>query len=279
MEAYGATVHPSPSDLTSSGRAILAEHPDSTGSLGIAISEAVEVAAADPATRYSLGSVLNHVLMHQTVIGEEALKQLAEAGDTPDLIVGCTGGGSNFAGLVFPFLREKMAGRMNPVLRAVEPAACPSFTRGVYAYDFGDTAGMTPLLKMHTLGHDFVPDPIHAGGLRYHGMSPLLSHIYELGLIEAVAKPQSECFAAGLKFARTEGILPAPEPTHAIAACIEEALRCKETGEEKVILTAVCGHGLLDLTAYSNYQAGEVTDFDLPMAAVEDALSRLPLGA
>jgi tryptophan synthase beta chain len=279
MEAYGATVHPSPSDLTSSGRAILAEHPDSTGSLGIAISEAVEVAAGDPATRYSLGSVLNHVLMHQTVIGEEALKQLAEAGDTPDLIVGCTGGGSNFAGLVFPFLREKMAGRMNPVLRAVEPAACPSFTRGVYAYDFGDTAGMTPLLKMHTLGHDFVPDPIHAGGLRYHGMSPLLSHIYELGLIEAVAKPQSECFAAGLKFARTEGILPAPEPTHAIAACIEEALRCKETGEEKVILTAVCGHGLLDLTAYSNYQAGEVTDFDLPMAAVEDALSRLPLGA
>jgi tryptophan synthase beta chain len=279
MEAYGATVHPSPSDLTSSGRAILAEHPDSTGSLGIAISEAVEVAAGDPATRYSLGSVLNHVLMHQTVIGEEALKQLAEAGDTPDLIVGCTGGGSNFAGLVFPFLREKMAGRMNPVLRAVEPAACPSFTRGVSAYDFGDTAGMTPLLKMHTLGHDFVPDPIHAGGLRYHGMSPLLSHIYELGLIEAVAKPQSECFAAGLKFARTEGILPAPEPTHAIAACIEEALRCKETGEEKVILTAVCGHGLLDLTAYSNYQAGEVTDFDLPMAAVEDALSRLPLGA
>jgi tryptophan synthase beta chain len=278
MEAYGATVHPSPSDLTSSGRKILAEHPDSTGSLGIAISEAVEVAAGDPATRYSLGSVLNHVLMHQTVIGEEALKQLAEAGDTPDLIVGCTGGGSNFAGLVFPFLREKMAGRMNPVLRAVEPAACPSFTRGVYAYDFGDTAGMTPLLKMHTLGHDFVPDPIHAGGLRYHGMSPLLSHIYELGLIEAVAKPQSECFAAGLKFARAEGILPAPEPTHAIAACIEEALRCKETGEEKVILTAVCGHGLLDLTAYSNYQAGEVTDFDLPTAAVEDALSRLPLG-
>jgi tryptophan synthase beta chain len=278
MEAYGATVHPSPSDLTSSGRAILADHPDSTGSLGIAISEAVEVAASDDTTRYALGSVLNHVLMHQTVIGEEAIKQLAEAGDTPDLIVGCTGGGSNFAGLVFPFLREKMAGRMNPVLRAVEPAACPSFTRGVYAYDFGDTAGMTPLLKMHTLGHDFVPDPIHAGGLRYHGMSPLLSHIYELGLIEAVAKPQSECFEAGLRFARTEGILPAPEPTHAVAACIEEALKCKETGEEKVILTALCGHGLLDLSAYANFQAGQVTDFDLPIAAVEDALSRLPLG-
>ncbi len=276
MEAYGAKVHPSPSGLTNSGRAVLAEHPDSTGSLGIAISEAVEMAAGDPATRYSLGSVLNHVLMHQTVIGEEAIKQLAQAGDTPDLIVGCTGGGSNFSGLVFPFLREKLAGRMNPVLRAVEPAACPSFTRGVYTYDFGDTAGLTPLLKMHTLGHDFVPDPIHAGGLRYHGMSPLLSHIYELGLIEAVAKPQSECFAAGLQFARAEGILPAPEPTHAIAACIEEALRCKETGEEKVILTAVCGHGLLDLSAYGSYQAGQVVDFELPMEAVRDALSRLP---
>jgi tryptophan synthase beta chain len=278
METYGATVHPSPSDVTAAGRAVLAEHPDSTGSLGIAISEAVEVAAGDPATRYALGSVLNHVLMHQTVIGEEALKQLAQAGDTPDLIVGCTGGGSNFSGLVFPFLREKLAGRMNPVLRAVEPAACPSFTRGVYAYDFGDTAGTTPLFKMHTLGHDFVPDPIHAGGLRYHGMSPLLSHMYELGLLEAVAKPQSECFAAGLRFARTEGILPAPEPTHALAATIEEALRCKETGEEKVILTALCGHGLLDLAAYSNYQAGQVTDFDLPAEVVDDALTRLPLG-
>jgi tryptophan synthase beta chain len=278
MEAYGATVHPSPSDITAAGKAVLAEHPDSTGSLGIAISEAVEVAAPDPAARYALGSVLNHVLLHQTVIGEEALKQLAQAGDTPDLIVGCTGGGSNFAGLMFPFLREKLAGNMSPVLRAVEPAACPSFTRGVYAYDFGDTAGTTPLFKMHTLGHDFVPDPIHAGGLRYHGMSPLLSHIYELGLIEAVAKPQSECFAAGLRFARTEGILPAPEPTHAIAACIEEALRCKETGEEKVILTALCGHGLLDLPAYSNYQAGQVADLDLSADAVEDALNRLPLG-
>ena len=278
MEVYGATVHPSPSDITSAGKAVLAEHPDSTGSLGIAISEAVEVAAPDPAVRYALGSVLNHVLLHQTVIGEEALKQLAQAGDTPDLIIGCTGGGSNFSGLVFPFLREKLAGKMNPVLRAVEPAACPSFTRGVYAYDFGDTAGTTPLFKMHTLGHDFVPDPIHAGGLRYHGMSPLLSHMYELGLFEAVAKPQSECFAAGLRFARTEGILPAPEPTHALAATIEEALRCKETGEEKVILTALCGHGLLDLAAYGNYQAGQVTDFDLPTEAVEDALRRLPAG-
>jgi tryptophan synthase beta chain len=279
MEAYGATVHPSPSQETGSGRAVLAGHPDSTGSLGIAISEAVERAAGDEATRYSLGSVLNHVLMHQTVIGEEALKQMAQAGDTPDLILGCTGGGSNFAGLMFPFLREKLAGRIDPVIRAVEPAACPSFTRGVYAYDFGDTAGLTPLLKMHTLGHGFVPDPIHAGGLRYHGMSPLLSHIYELGLIEAVAKPQSECFAAGLRFARTEGILPAPEPTHALAACIEEALRCKESGEEKVILTALCGHGLLDLPAYASYQAGQVTDFELPEQALAEALSGIPATA
>jgi tryptophan synthase beta chain len=278
METYGATVHPSPSDITTAGRAILAEHPDSPGSLGIAISEAVEVAGSNADTRYALGSVLNHVLMHQTIIGEEALKQLAQAGDTPDVIVGCTGGGSNFGGLAFPFLREKMAGKMNPVIRAVEPAACPSFTRGTYAYDFGDTAGFTPLLKMHTLGHGFIPDPIHAGGLRYHGMSPLLSHIYELGLIEAVAKPQSECFAAGLRFARTEGIVPAPEPTHAVAACIEEALRCKETGEEKVILTALCGHGLLDLQAYGDYLHGEMLDLDLSDTALAEALAGLPAG-
>jgi tryptophan synthase beta chain len=279
METYGATVHASPSEVTSAGRAVLAEHPDSTGSLGIAISEAVEVAGGDPDARYALGSVLNHVLLHQTVIGEEAIKQLALAGDTPDVVVGCTGGGSNFGGLAFPFLREKLAGRMNPVIRAVEPAACPSFTRGVYAYDFGDTAGFTPLLKMHTLGHEFIPDPIHAGGLRYHGMSPLLSHIYELGLIEAVAKPQSECFAAGLRFARTEGIVPAPEPTHAVAACIEEALRCKETGEEKVILTALCGHGLLDLAAYGDYVASELTDLELPESVIAAALAGLPAGA
>ena len=190
---------------------------------GIAISEAVEVAAQHPDTNYALGSVLNHVLLHQTVIGEEALLQLAQAGETPDVIVGCTGGGSNFGGLAFPFLREKLAGRMSPTIRAVEPAACPSLTRGVYAYDFGDTAGMTPLMKMHTLGHDFVPDPIHAGGLRYHGMCPLISHVYETGLIEAIAKPQPECFEAGVLFARTEGIVPAPEPTHALAAAIEEA--------------------------------------------------------
>ncbi|MEV6648333.1 TrpB-like pyridoxal phosphate-dependent enzyme [Amycolatopsis sp. NPDC051371] len=276
METFGATVHPSPSELTESGKAILKEHPDSTGSLGIAISEAVEQAAQDPDTRYALGSVLNHVLLHQTIIGEEALKQFELAGDTPDVLVGCTGGGSNFGGLAFPFLREKLAGRMDPVIRAVEPAACPSLTRGKYAYDFGDTAGLTPLLKMHTLGHDFIPDPIHAGGLRYHGMSPLISHIYELGLIEAIAIGQQECFAAGVRFARSEGIIPAPEPTHALAACIQEALRCKETGEEKVILTALCGHAHLDLPAYGAYLAGDMVDNELSAATLEDSLSTLP---
>jgi tryptophan synthase beta chain len=280
MEVFGATVHPSPSDLTEAGRKILAEHPDSTGSLGIAISEAVAAAVQDPDVHYALGSVLNHVLLHQTIIGEEALIQLGMVGETPDLLVGCTGGGSNFGGLAFPFLREKWAGRMSPVIRAVEPEACPSLTQGTYAYDFGDTLGLTPLMKMHTLGHDFVPDPIHAGGLRYHGMSPLISHLYETGELEAVAKPQSECFAAGLQFARTEGIVPAPEPTHALAATIEEAQRCKESGEEKVILTALCGHGHLDLAAYDAYLAGTMTDrswddADL-QSAVAEALTRLP---
>ena len=276
MEVFGATVHPSPSELTESGKAILAEHPDSTGSLGIAISEAVEQAAQDPDTRYALGSVLNHVLLHQTIIGEEALLQFQLAGDTPDVLVGCTGGGSNFGGLAFPFLREKLAGRMDPVIRAVEPAACPSLTRGKYAYDFGDTAGLTPLLKMHTLGHEFIPDPIHAGGLRYHGMSPLISHIYELGLIEAIAVGQQECFAAGVRFARSEGIIPAPEPTHALAACIQEALRCKETGEEKVILTALCGHAHLDLPAYGAYLAGDMVDNELSAATLQESLATLP---
>jgi tryptophan synthase beta chain len=279
METYGATVHPSPSPLTQSGRAILAQSPDSPGSLGIAISEAVEMAAADPNTRYALGSVLNHVLLHQTIIGEEALLQMAQAGDQPDVIVGCTGGGSNFAGLTFPFLREKLAGRMSPVIRAVEPTACPSLTRGVYAYDFGDTAGLTPLLKMHTLGHNFIPDPIHAGGLRYHGMSPLLSHIYDQGLIEAIAVPQQECFAAGVRFARAEGIIPAPEPTHALAACVQEALRCKESGEQKVILTALCGHAHLDLPAYGQYLAGEMVDHELSAEDLKSALAELPVPA
>jgi tryptophan synthase beta chain len=276
METFGATVHPSPSTLTAAGQKILAEHPDSTGSLGIAISEAVEVAAADPTTNYALGSVLNHVLMHQTVIGEETLLQLAQVGETPDLLVGCTGGGSNFGGLMFPFLRERWAGRMSPTVRAVEPTACPTLTQGTYAYDFGDTAGMTPLMKMHTLGHRFVPDPIHAGGLRYHGMSPLLSHIYELGLIEAMALPQTECFEAALRFARTEGIVPAPEPTHAVAACIREALACKESGEEKVILTALCGHGHFDLGAYEAYLSGAMVDEDVSDERFAEALTDLP---
>jgi tryptophan synthase beta chain len=278
MQTWGATVHPSPSRATNAGLKVLADSPDSPGSLGIAISEAVEAAAGSAETRYALGSVLNHVLMHQTVIGQEALKQFELAGEDggPDLIVGCTGGGSNFAGLFFPFLREKLAGRMNPVIRAVEPSACPSFTRGIYAYDFGDTAGLTPLMKMHTLGHGFIPDPVHAGGLRYHGMSPLLSHMYDLGLFEAVAKPQRECFAAAITFARAEGILPAPEPSHAIAAVVEEAKRCAETGEEKVILTALCGHGHFDMVAYERYLSGEMIDYDLPQDRIEAALASLP---
>ena len=277
MEVWGATVHPSPSEVTEYGRAILAEDPDHPGSLGIAISEAVAMAVADPSTRYALGSVLNHVLMHQTIIGEEALLQLAKVGETPDVLVGCTGGGSNFGGLAFPFLREKMEGRMNPTIRCVEPAACPSLTKGEYRYDFGDTAGMTPLMKMHTLGHSFIPDPIHAGGLRYHGMSPLVSHIYELGLAEAISIPQVECFTAALNFAKTEGIVPAPEPTHAIAAAVREALACRESGEEKVILTALCGHGHLDLAAYEKFLAGEMVDYDLSDEAVAAAMAEVPV--
>ncbi|MER7506561.1 TrpB-like pyridoxal phosphate-dependent enzyme [Nonomuraea pusilla] len=273
MKVYGGTVHASPSPVTNAGSKVLADDPDSPGSLGIAISEAVEVAASTPDARYALGSVLNHVLLHQTVIGEEALAELPEM---PDLVIGCTGGGSNFGGLVFPFMREKLAGNLRTEFRAVEPAACPSFTRGTYAYDFGDTAGLTPLMKMHTLGHDFVPDPIHAGGLRYHGMSPLLSHMYELGLFTAVTRSQRECFEAGVRFARTEGILPAPEPTHALAEAIAEALRCKETGEEKVILTALCGHGHFDLGAYDRYLAGDLEDFTLPQERIDEALTHLP---
>ena len=276
METFGATVHRSPSELTNAGRGILAENPQHTGSLGIAISEAVEVAAQNPDTAYALGSVLNHVLMHQTVIGEEALLQFAKIGETPDLIVGCTGGGSNFGGLAFPFLREKLAGKISPTIRAVEPVSCPSLTRGRYAYDFGDTAGMTPLLKMHTLGRNFIPDPIHAGGLRYHGMSPLLSHVYELGLIEALAVPQTECFAAAMQFVRTEGIIPAPEPTHALAACIREALACKESGEQKVILTALCGHGHFDLAAYDAYLNGRMVDETVSDERFAAALADLP---
>jgi tryptophan synthase beta chain len=277
IEAWGAKIHSSPSELTQAGLAILADAPNSPGSLGIAISEAVEMAVQREDTKYALGSVLNHVLLHQTIIGEEALLQFAKAGETPDVIVGCTGGGSNFGGLVFPFLREKMAGKIDPRIVAVEPAACPSFTKGEYRYDFGDTAGMTPLVKMHTLGHDFIPDPIHAGGLRYHGMSPLLSHIYELGLFEATAINQTECFDRAVQFARTEGIIPAPEPTHAIAQAIREAERCTETGEEKVILTALCGHGHFDMAAYDAYFRGELEDMEYPEDKVAEAMSRVPV--
>jgi tryptophan synthase beta chain len=276
IETFGGQVHRSPSDVTAIGREFAKDPKNWSGSLGIAISEAVEVAASDPNTRYALGSVLNHVLLHQTIIGEEALLQMEMAGDTPTLIVGCTGGGSNFAGLSFPFLREKLAGKINPRILAVEPASCPSLTKGVYAYDFGDTAGMTPLMKMHTLGHDFIPDPIHAGGLRYHGMAPLISHIYELGLMDAESVPQRECFAAAVKFARTEGIVPAPEPTHAIAKAIEAALLAKETGEETVILTALCGHGHFDLAAYDAYLNGSMVDEEITDARFAEALATLP---
>ncbi len=276
IEAFGGKVHRSPSDLTNVGRELAKDPKNWSGSLGIAISEAVEIAATHENVRYALGSVLNHVLLHQTIIGEEALLQLAMAGDTPTHIVGCTGGGSNFAGLSFPFLREKMAGRISPEIIAVEPSACPSLTKGVYAYDFGDTAGMTPLMKMHTLGHDFIPDPIHAGGLRYHGMAPLISHIYELGLMDAVAVPQTECFTAAVQFARTEGIVPAPEPTHALAVAIRKALEAKETGEETVILTALCGHGHFDLAAYDSFLSGTMVDEAVSDERFAEALATIP---
>jgi tryptophan synthase beta chain len=276
MESYGARVVASPSEETNAGRMILAEHPDSTGSLGIAISEAVEVAAQDPDARYALGSVLNHVLLHQTVIGEEALAQLEMAGDYPDIIVGCTGGGSNFSGIAFPFIGRKLRGEQDVRVVAVEPAACPSMTRGKYAYDFGDTAKMTPMVKMHTLGHDFVPSGIHAGGLRYHGMAPMVSHLLELRQIEAINIQQLETFAAGLQFARAEGIIPAPEANHAVAGAIREALRCKEAGVSKTILFNLCGHGHFDMGAYTDYMAGKLKDFEYAEEEVAMALAGLP---
>ncbi|HWQ13602.1 MAG TPA: TrpB-like pyridoxal phosphate-dependent enzyme [Roseiflexaceae bacterium] len=276
MEAYGARVVASPSEETNAGRQILAAHPDSTGSLGIAISEAVEVAAQREDTKYALGSVLNHVLLHQTVIGQEAMLQMQLAGDEPDIIVGSTGGGSNFAGLAFPFIGAKLRGEREVRVVAVEPAACPSLTRGRYAYDFGDTAKMTPLVKMHTLGHDFVPPGIHAGGLRYHGMAPLVSHLVELGQIEPLAVQQLETFAAGLQFARAEGILPAPEANHAVAVAIREALRCKEEGTSRAILFNLSGHGHFDMAAYTEYMAGRLQDYEYPAEEVAMALAGLP---
>ncbi|MBA3945084.1 MAG: TrpB-like pyridoxal phosphate-dependent enzyme [Herpetosiphonaceae bacterium] len=277
MEAFGARVTASPSPMTQSGRAVLAEHPDSSGSLGIAISEAVEVAATSGGTiKYALGSVLNHVLMHQTIIGEEALLQLEMAGEYPDIIVGCTGGGSNFAGIVLPFLAAKWRGDRNTRIIAVEPAACPSLTKGPLAYDYGDTAKLTPLVKMNTLGHDFVPPGFHAGGLRYHGMASIVSHLKHLDAIEARAEPQLRCFEAGLMFARAEGIIPAPEANHAVRGAIDEALRCKAEGKGQTILFNLCGHGHFDMQAYIDYQAGKLQDYEYPQEEIAMALAGLP---
>lgn len=260
METWGATVYPSPSEQTEFGRKMLKEDPDCPGSLGIAISEAIEDTVRSKNTRYSLGSVLNHVCLHQTVIGQEAIKQMEMAGEEPDVIIGCVGGGSNFAGLAFPFVRKKITEGKQYRVVAVEPSACPSMTKGELRYDFGDTAMTTPLLWMYTLGHDFMPPKIHAGGLRYHGMAPLVSHLYNLGLIEAVAYPQTKVFEAAVTFARTEGIIPAPESAHAVRAAVDEAIAARESGEKKVILFNLSGHGMLDLTAYEAYLSGSLQD-------------------
>jgi len=276
METYGAVCHPSPSNLTNTGRAILAKNPDHPGSLGIAISEAVEVAASNDDTKYALGSVLNHVLMHQTIVGQEAMLQMEMAGDDPDVIVGCTGGGSNFAGISFPFLGQQLRGGKKRRIVAVEPSACPSLTRGKFAYDFGDTAHLTPLTKMHTLGSSFTPPGFHAGGLRYHGMAPLVSHLKEHGLIEATAYNQSACFEAGVMFARAEGIVPAPEANHAVKGAIVEALRCKAEGKSEVILFNLCGHGHFDMAAYTNYLSGQLVDQAYDENELAMALSGLP---
>jgi tryptophan synthase beta chain len=276
METYGARCIASPSNETECGRAILKQSPDSPGSLGIAISEAVEVAAKDPAVKYSLGSVLNHVLLHQTVIGQEAIEQLAMAGDDPDVVIGCAGGGSNFAGLAFPFLGLQLRGGRKRRVIAVEPAACPTLTRGKYAYDFGDTAHLTPLVKMHTLGSTFIPPGFHAGGLRYHGMSPLVSHVKELGLIEARAYHQKACFEAGVEFARCEGIVPAPEATHAVRCAIDEALRCKKEGKKETIVFNLSGHGHFDMQAYINYFEGKLVDQNYDEKELATALAGLP---
>lgn len=276
METYGARCVPSPSMETDSGKAILAEHPDSTGSLGIAISEAVEVAAKNDDTKYALGSVLNHVLLHQTIIGQEAMEQMEMAGDDPDIVIGCAGGGSNFAGLAFPFLGQQLRGGKQRQVIAVEPAACPTLTRGSFAYDFGDTAHLTPLVKMHTLGSTFVPSGIHAGGLRYHGMSPLVSHLVHLGLVQPIAYHQIGCFEAGVAFARSEGIVPAPESTHAVKAAVDQALKCKEEGTSKTILFNLSGHGHFDMQAYTDFFAGKLKDEDYDHAALDAAMSELP---
>jgi len=277
METWGAKVVPSPSQDTEVGRRILKENPDSPGSLGIAISEAIEDAFAHDDTKYSIGSVANHVLLHQTIVGLEAMKQMKKADAYPDIIVGCIGGGSNFAGVFLPFIKDKIEGR-KPKLRiiCVEPQACPSITKGVYTWDYGDEAGLAPILKMYTLGHTFVPPPVHAGGLRYHGKAPIISHLHKLGLVEARAEYQVPVFEAGVKFARAEGIIPAPEPSHAIKVVIDEALACKESGEKKTILLALSGHGHFDLGAYDEYLSGKLQDYEYPEEKVKEALAHLP---
>ena len=275
MHTWGAEVFASPTDMTNAGRTALAADPNNPGSLGLAISEAVEEAASRKDTNYCLGSVLNHVCLHQTVIGLEAKKQFEKVGDYPDMVFACCGGGSNFAGTAFPFLADKAAGKKVRLV-AAEPTSCPSLTKGVYAYDFGDVSGYTPLMKMYTLGHDFMPPSIHAGGLRYHGDSPLVCQLYNEGLIEAVAVPQVATFEAGVQFARAEGIIPAPESCHAIRACIDEALRCKQSGEKKTLFFNLSGHGHFDMASYDKYFAGELVDYDYPEEAVKEALKRLP---
>jgi tryptophan synthase beta chain len=275
MQLWGANVIPSPSDQTNAGRAILEEHPDSNGSLGIAISEAVEDAGTHEDTRYALGSVLNHVCLHQTVIGLEAKEQMALAGDYPDVVIGCHGGGSNFAGIAFPFVSDKAAGKEVRVM-ALEPSSCPTLTRGVYAFDYGDTAKMAPVARMYTLGHDFMPPGIHAGGLRYHGASPLVSQLVHAGIVEPKAVPQLACFEAAVLFARSEGIIPAPESSHAIRGAVDEALQAKEEGKEKTILFNLSGHGHVDMAAYDDYFAGKLEDYEYPEEAIRESLGQLP---
>ncbi|MDY0383881.1 TrpB-like pyridoxal phosphate-dependent enzyme [Trichlorobacter sp.] len=275
MQLWGATVHPSPSDQTNAGRAALAENPDSNGSLGLAISEAVEDAATHSDTNYALGSVLNHVCMHQSVIGLEAIEQFKLVNDYPDVVIACCGGGSNFAGIAFPFLADKAAGKQVRCL-AVEPASCPTLTKGVYDFDYGDTAKLGPIAKMYTLGHDFMPPGIHAGGLRYHGESPLVSQLYAAGLIEARSLMQTACFEGAIMFAKHEGIVPAPESSHAVRAAIDEALLAKEEGKERTILFNLSGHGFMDMTAYDNYLSGKLDDYEYPLEMVQESLKHLP---
>jgi tryptophan synthase beta chain len=275
MRVWNGKAYPSPSERTAAGRAILEKDPDTPGSLGMAISEAVEMAVKDESTKYSLGSVLNHVLLHQTIVGLEAKEQLRIAEETPDILIGCCGGGSNFAGFTFPFIKDKMNGRELSII-ATEPTACPTLTRAPYRYDFGDTAEMTPLLKMHTLGHRFVPPGIHAGGLRYHGMAPLVSLLVDQKLVEARAYHQNPCFESALLFARTEGIIPAPETSHAIKAVIDEAVKCRETNTEKCIAFIFSGHGHFDLSSYEAYLGGELKDFELPEEEILKAQQDVP---